>query len=74
MSIFVVRISPNKPAIANAAAGTSSRVQQQAEQQPPMPARTHPFIPLPESPEFNYLQMAKITLLPVHEANHSHLL
>ena len=28
----------------------------------------------PESPELNYVQLAKITALLVHEANHNHLL
>jgi hypothetical protein len=51
----------------------------QQHQQPGAAASSGPlwgllFVPSAESPELNYLKLAKIMPLPVREANHNHLL
>ena len=73
---FVARISPTSsgffahgqiaPAAIGTAAGGAATVSG--------PFRALSFIPSPKSPELNCLQLAKITLLLLHEANHNHLL
>jgi hypothetical protein len=60
-------------------AATSSNQEQQQEQQLPLSMllaalRVLAFIPSQKFPELNYLQLAKITSLLMHEANHRYLL
>ena len=53
---------------------SSSHNNSNDEQQPPQALLGNlPFIPSPESPELNYLQLAKITPLLGRETNHNHL-
>ena len=68
--VFIVRISSNS----KCSSGGSSGVGAAGGRAAPGPLRALPFTPSPEPPELNYLQLAKITPLPVHKANYNHLL
>jgi hypothetical protein len=77
--VFIIRISPTFSSLQTTikVIRSSREKHQPSRSTPPPPStplRALAFIPSEESPELNCLQLAKITPLLVHEANHNHLL